>query len=94
MFNTEKYKDKIPENILTDLIAWGQWQYSLGQCLTALLANDLFGFASRADEETMQALPHIIKFVVNELPNGCYGSPLQIKHWKSDPRFGKPQMTQ
>jgi L-2-hydroxyglutarate oxidase LhgO len=81
MFNTQNYKD-VPEHVLDTLIAWGKREIPyLSHTYEALLSSDLFGFMNRADDEMIQALPQIVKFIANELPIGCYGSLHNLVIW-------------
>lgn len=88
MFDTKFYEDKIPEHLLVGLIAWGKKEHPVGHFLTAVLSNNLFEAVSRADEESMRSLRHIVRFIYNEMPSQCHGSPEKVKAWQQLPDFG------
>ncbi len=46
-----------------------------GGFLTAVLANDLIGAVSQADEQNRAALAEIVKFIYNRLPSAAQGTP-------------------
>ena len=52
-----------------------------GQCLRALLSNDLFDFVGRADPETLGAAVALVKLVYNHMPSSCHGSRAKVEAW-------------
>jgi hypothetical protein len=84
MFNTANYQN-VPQHILDTLMAWGKREcLHLSDTYAELLSNDLFGFMNRADDEMIQALPQIVKFIANELPIGCYGTEQNLFFWQQE----------
>lgn len=71
----------IPTNLLVALYNWGKFGYDCGGFLTAVLGNDLVGAVSRADHISIKLIPDIVKYIYNELPTGCWGSPETVKRW-------------
>jgi hypothetical protein len=55
-----------------------------GDCLRAILANDLSGAIGRADPETTVALGHIVKWLYNYAPSRCWGSAEKMMAWVQD----------
>lgn len=52
-----------------------------GSFLRAVLENDLFSAAGRADHINRYRLFEICSYIYNELPAGCFGSPEKVKRW-------------
>lgn len=53
-----------------------------GSFLTAVIENNLSDAALRADPiENLAALPHLARFLINETPTACHGSPAAVKRW-------------
>ena len=60
-----------------------------GECggfLSACLANDLTAAVCRADEESIQCLRPIVKFIHNELPAKCRGNKQMVDAWRKAKR--------
>jgi len=55
-----------------------------GHFLTACLENDLVGAVNRADSTNIHRLQDIVRFMYNELPQGCWGSKEKVRAWKGD----------
>lgn len=60
-----------------------------GGFLTAVLSNDLTGSITRADEEALVALPHIVAYCYNRLPSNCWGSSKAVEAWLSAEKPGQ-----
>lgn len=52
-----------------------------GGFLTALLSNDLMGALRKGDDTNQAALSVYGRFLYNEAPCGCYGSPETVSAW-------------
>lgn len=52
-----------------------------GSFLTAVLSNDLIDAMRRADDVNLHALPAYGRFLINEAPCGCFGSPETFQAW-------------
>ena len=52
-----------------------------GGFMSALLSNDFFGAANKADEENGEALMGWARFLYNHVPAGSYGSPARFDAW-------------
>lgn len=63
--------------------------YQPGDCGTALLSNDLFGFLKRADENTQANLMAIARYIWNEMDMQCWGSREKVEAWVKKKREEK-----
>ena len=75
----------IPEGV-TDLMAetlQNYWNhgYEPGGFTTAVLCNDLFGAAARADHWNRRNMAAIAEYIVNNAPFGSYGNAELVKDW-------------
>lgn len=55
-----------------------------GSFVSAVLANDLMGAFSKADEKNMIAMLPIVTYIYNEIPGNCHGSYERVKQWIDD----------
>lgn len=74
-----------PEGV-TDLVVealQNYWNhgYEPGGFTTAVLCNDLFGAAARADHWNRRNLAAIVEYIANNAPYGSYGNPEIVKEW-------------
>jgi len=53
----------------------------VGGFLTALLSNDLFIAVMRADDINVALLRDYVRYLFNETPATCWGSPEKVKAW-------------
>ena len=66
------------------LNAYAPFGHRLGDFLTAVVENDLFEAVGRADSYNLATLPQIVRFIWNEWPATCPGSPEKVSaHYKS-----------
>lgn len=64
----------------------------VGDFLTAVLENDLTKAVGRADGTNEDLLAEHVKFVYNELPADCWGSPEKVEAWhEHDGMKGRPE---
>ncbi len=75
----------IPQRILDGLSRYIKDHIPTGQFLHAVLTNDLTEAVGRADDECTLALPAIVKWLYNEAPATCWGSPEKVKQWLATP---------
>lgn len=54
-----------------------------GGFLLALFSNQLVEAYLRADELNLAAMPAWVKFLTNEAPFTCWGSPQKVQDWLS-----------
>lgn len=56
-------------------------RYNPGHFLGAVLANNLLGALQHGDDAAVANLPHIVAYIYNELPGGCWGTPGRVGEW-------------
>lgn len=85
-FNEKKLYDfrgyTIPARMMGGLERWIEKGILPGEFLQAVLENNLFAAAGRADSENMFNLPAYCAFLYNECPSNCFGSPEIVKAWQ------------
>lgn len=59
-----------------------------GGFLAAVLSNDLMDAIGRADAHALDNLPHIVSYIYNAVPNGCWGSRERVREWVRAHREG------
>lgn len=52
-----------------------------GSFLEAVLSNDLMEAFARADSGALDNLPHIVAYLYNKVPSGCWGSRERVREW-------------
>jgi hypothetical protein len=52
-----------------------------GSFLIATLENNLMEAVTRADRGNLATLKEIVKFLYNNAPSNCWGSPAKVKAW-------------
>lgn len=52
-----------------------------GGFIWAVLSNDLFGAFSRGDDQSIEELKELVRFVYCHVPSICWGNPEQVKEW-------------
>lgn len=79
-----KFHDKsIPSHMQTPLLGYIENYIPTGSFLHAILANDLEGAVSRADETNLWLIPVYVSFLYNEAPITCWGSHAKVISWLS-----------
>lgn len=73
--------DTIPPAVREAIDRWVTHGIPAGHFVMAVLANDLHGAISRADERSLAALHSIVAYVYNEIPNNAWGSPDKLRAW-------------
>ena len=71
----------IPEYTRESIDAYVKHRQPTGGFLTAVLSNNLVEAVGRADEHNINALPDIVRYVYNEIPANCWGSPEAVSTW-------------
>jgi len=64
----------IPEHLKEVIIEYVYRGRPTGGFLEAIFSNDLVGAFGRADFESMEGIPEIVKWLYNKAPRGCWGS--------------------
>ncbi len=52
-----------------------------GSFLTAILCNDLLSAVGHADSVNKSRIPEYVKYLFNEVPGNCWGSPEAMQTW-------------
>lgn len=63
----------VPETTLETLDNWAKFGLPPGGFVAAVLENDLADAVRRADSGNSAALADIVRYMINELPSGCWG---------------------
>jgi hypothetical protein len=71
----------IPPRLINALYAYGDEGRPTGDFLRAVLENDLRTAIGLGDSESLAVLPIICRFVYNEMPAKCHGSPEVVATW-------------
>lgn len=72
---------RIPGWTLETIDAWVENARPTGHFVTAVLENNLAEAFARADQWNRAAMHDIVKYVWNECPSGCWGSPAIVQNW-------------
>ena len=79
---------KIPPAIKDGIDRYVEGGYSPGGFLMGVLQNDLISAVLRADDQSLKALPEIMRYIWNHIPSGCWGSEKKMSEW-SDKKAGE-----
>lgn len=71
----------LPEHTKNDIDNYVSKKYPPGDFLYAVLTNDLFEAVARADDINLYSLIDIIKYIYNDVPSTCWGSPEAVAEW-------------
>ena len=72
----------IPERTLDSLKRYATSGVPTGGFLRSILEDrGVFIVVGRADEENYAALKEILKYIYNEIPAACWGSPEEVDAW-------------
>ena len=71
----------VPVWFIPKIVQWITGQIVPGNFLQAVLANDLQKAVGHADDISLECLSGIIKFLYNDAPGACWGSPDKVKSW-------------
>lgn len=72
---------EIPEYMHGGLLRYIVDGIGPGDFLSAVLANDLREACGRADGVNRHLLWQYVRWLYNEAPSGCWGSPEEVDHW-------------
>lgn len=76
-------KAGIPTYMQHSLVAYITTGRPVGDFLTAVLTNDLYGAVNRADHVNVHLLPNYVAFLQSHAPSGCWGSAEDVSAWKA-----------
>ena len=71
----------VPLHTLETLDNWAKFGLPPGGFVAAVLENDLADAVRRADSGNSAALVDIVRYMINELPRGCWGSYDNVATW-------------
>lgn len=71
----------IPEQIKDSIDRYVETGCQTGGFLNAVLSNDLKESFSRADNDNRICMFEIVKYLYNDVPGDCWGSPRRVKEW-------------
>jgi hypothetical protein len=71
----------IPEHLREGFNNWLCHGIEPGSFLRAVLTNDLVGAVVRADEVSLANLRPIVQFLLDQAPEGSFGSPRVLRDW-------------
>ena len=74
-------KSGVPDHLIGGLLRYLVHHIHPGDCLTAILENDLMEAFGRADIETAIGMRHILIFLYNYVPKHCYGNKEKVANW-------------
>ena len=78
---TEPDYNKLLPEFRDSLRMYIEGGYPPGGFLTAVLQNDLSNAIGRADKVSLLWLPSIVRWIYNEAPSACWGSPEKVSAW-------------
>jgi hypothetical protein len=73
--------DMIPEPTRAALDRYVDHQILPGGFLMSVLSNNLFSAVARADNENLEALPELVRYIYNHCPSACWGSEGKVYEW-------------
>lgn len=71
----------LPEHMQDAMRLYIEHHVQPGGFLMAVLSNDLMEACGRADHTNIERLPDFCRFLYNEAPYRCHGSPAKVKAW-------------
>lgn len=71
----------VPEHLHDGLILYVTDHVLPGGFLSAVLRNDLLDAFNRADDESMAAMPNLVKWLYNCAPSPCWRSADAVRRW-------------
>ncbi len=73
--------EQINPRIIASIRRYADEHCPTGHFVGAVLSNNLVGACARADNDNIRVIPEIVKYVYNEIPGSCWGSPEKVKAW-------------
>tara|TARA_R110002167_G_scaffold65480_2_gene185303 strand:+ start:9584 stop:10015 length:432 start_codon:yes stop_codon:yes gene_type:complete len=84
-----KHYSNVPPHTLKTLDNWAKHGLPPGGFVAAVLENDLVDAVRRADSGNSAALVDIVRYLINELPMGCWGSYDNVALWATNRRLDR-----
>lgn len=76
-----EHAGRMPPIILGSIDRYVKNRINPGGFVTAVLENRLAESIQRADDISLRALPEIVKYCQEEIPQECWGSRLRVSKW-------------
>ena len=77
----ERGKDTIPLHFYDSIYRYVIHRIPTGGFLCAVLEHDLFETHARADQDSLRHIHSLVKFIYNDVPSVCHGSPAKVTEW-------------
>ena len=71
----------IPDYMQDGLVRWVEDRIPPGGFLQAVLCDKLGEAVARADDTNIRLLAGYVRFLYNEVPDDCHGSPEKVRAW-------------
>ena len=78
------YHSEVPEHLRDGLLRYVRYHQPPGHFLRAVLSNDLKEAFGRADEQSRAGMFAIVRWLYNDAPSICWGSPQLVKDWLAE----------
>jgi len=82
---------EIPPAIKKGIDIYVEKGYLPGGFLTGVLRNDLMLAVLRADQQSLKALPEIMRYIWNHIPAACWGSEKKMSEWLDKKQDNAPE---
>ena len=73
--------DNVPSHTVEALDRYWNYGFEPGSFLGTLLCGDVYNAIQRADRWNLEALGHIVEYIVRKAPRGSYGSVQLYQDW-------------
>jgi hypothetical protein len=98
--STLAFYNTIPVTLRDGIVSYIRTGRPTGDCLKALITNNLSAFIARADPETLSAIKALLILVYMVFPSCSHGSPQAYEDWidvggwygKFGQRYGPPEI--
>lgn len=87
--DTEQLNIYIPPHLQGGLLRYLEHGIMPGGFMQAVLENKLKESFERADDISRDALPDIVHYLYNHVPQAAWGSPERVQEWTERVRSGK-----
>ena len=71
----------LPANLRESMRLYVEQHVRPGDCLTAIMSNDLMGAVLRMPANTLRDLPEIVRWIHWHAPHDCHGSREKVREW-------------
>lgn len=72
---------RIPKHMVGGVLRWVEFGIDPGDFMRAVLTNDLYAAAGRADDQNARCLYDWVR-LMHVLPSGCFGNEENYKAWR------------